>query len=48
MEWDENTVGKWLREHGLEEWAPAFEDNKIRGKDLKEVISDEDTLVGEE
>jgi hypothetical protein len=34
-------------ENGIEEeYASAFVDNKIKGRALPEVISDEDTLAG--
>ena len=47
MEWDEHQVGNWLKENGIpEEYVQAFVGSKIQGKDLREVISDEDTLTG--
>ena len=44
MKWDENEVGRWLKDNGLEEFAAAFVENKIKGKDLTQV--DEDSLAG--
>jgi hypothetical protein len=46
LEWDEHAVGDWLTSNGLQEYAPAFVQNKIKGRDLSEVISDTDTLAG--
>ena len=44
--WTEHEVGEWLKNNGLKECAPAFVENRIKGEDLPEVISDEDTLAG--
>ena len=46
LEWDEHAVGDWLKSNGLEEYAPVFVENKIKGRDLSQVISDTDTLAG--
>ena len=45
-QWNEHEVGEWLKNNGLKEYAPAFVENRIKGEDLPEVISDEDTLAG--
>jgi hypothetical protein len=48
MDWDEHQVGNWLKDTGIsEEYVAAFVGSKIRGKDLRQVISDEDTLTGQ-
>ena len=47
MDWDEHQVGNWLKDNGIkEEYVAAFVGNKISGKDLREVIADEDALTG--
>jgi hypothetical protein len=45
--WDEHQVGRWLVDNGIAaKYADAFVGSEIQGKDLPEVISDEDTLAG--
>jgi hypothetical protein len=47
LEWDEHQVGNWLKGNGIsEEYVTALVGSKIKGKDLGEVISDEDALIG--
>jgi hypothetical protein len=43
--WTEKEVEEWLKKNGLQEYAPAFVANKIKGKDLPEVIADENALA---